>query len=266
MDHPTNSANTALDAIEAAWRPTLPSLGNVVVDQRWTRLGSVQDGSRAQWETLFSFAHTQEALVLDLVARSARLTTHHTQRNAPLHKDDVVEVFIGPESVDSPSYLELQASPAGILFDAWITNHTDFSAPNPERDLITSFYPEGTYRPKVQVLLDGESPSSFTAKQFQQGVAVNEWRTRFKIPCSTLAHPQGKSKSQSSSISSKHTRSRSWRVNVFRIQQVPNGREYQAWRPTGLIDFHRPSYFGELTLGAPKPDDVALGYPRNLTP
>ena len=263
MNHPTNSVNAAPDAIEATCLSTLPSLGHVVVDQRWTRLGSVQDGSRPQWETWFFLAHSQEALVLDIVARADRLTTRYTRHNDPLHKGDVVEVFIGPEIVDGPpSYLELQASPAGILFDAWITNRTDVSVPNPQRELLASFNPEGTDRPQVQVLLDGESPSSFTAQQFQQGVNVNEWRTRFKIPYSAIAHPQGKifrepqahgqRRSCKPSSSQTDLRNRSWRVNVFRIQQVPNGREYQSWRPTGLIDFHRPASFGEFSLPAPQ--------------
>jgi hypothetical protein len=40
-----------------------------------------------------------------------------------------------------------------------------------------------------------------------------------------------------------------WRLNVFRIDRTKKKNEFQAWSPTGRIDFHMPWHFGKLVFG-----------------
>jgi hypothetical protein len=38
-----------------------------------------------------------------------------------------------------------------------------------------------------------------------------------------------------------------WRINFYRIDEDRKGdRSYQAWSPTGAVDYHIPSCFGTL--------------------
>ncbi len=217
------------------------------VKRTWPTLRSVVDGAPCHYLTCFRFFHTEETLYLDVVANCRRLTTRFTDHNDPLHEDDVIELFLRapsagthelqqPNSTPGIRYLELQASPAGRLLDAWVSNRTDLEALNTDRNLELAYNTIGPSRPTVEALLDDHSPDQFSSADFAQGVNVRVWKVRFRIPLAGLELTQN--------------RASNWTANVFRIQRSASGVEHQAWKPTGRIDFHRPECFGRLQIEA----------------
>lgn len=227
-------------AIIAVGRHHPTPLIDIAIDDSWSNLNSVLDARPCQFATCFRFSHTDDLLLLDIVAQCQQLCCQQRQHNDPMHEDDVLEVFLEPPPKKrnvGHRYLELQVSPPGIMFDAWVTNRTEFLDPNAPRLLELSHNPIGPDASKVEVLLDGVPPARFSHRQFAAGIEVKEWRVRFSIPFRVFGHRRS-------------AHSDALRINVFRIQQIGTHREYQSWIPTGRLDFHRPDHFGNLLLGS----------------
>lgn len=216
-------------------------LQQTVVDDSWPQLLDVATGAACLHPTRFRWYQEPRCLVLDVIAECSVLQSRFRNANDPLYEADVIEVFLHVQGAGR-RYLELEASPAGCLFDAWIDNRTDLDDPLAERDLHTYFNAPGPHRPTLETLLDGTPPVELVG--LEGGLRVSEWRVRFTIPWVSLGFGECPGRGQST-----HPVCRGLlRCNVFRIQHYPGGREYQAWRPTGMLDFHRPQHFGTLSI------------------
>ncbi|MDQ3280730.1 MAG: carbohydrate-binding family 9-like protein [Acidobacteriota bacterium] len=138
------------------------------------------------------------------------------QHDAPLYEEDVVEIFLAPETLRH--YFELEVSPRGTLFDARI------DSPDGHRGTMSvdrEWNCDGLVAAVRSVIEKSGSTSTDTIVRvpfaaLERGVPIN---------------------------------GETWRVNFFRIDRHPDlGDEYSAWQPTlkTPADFHVPAAFGTL--------------------
>jgi len=134
-----------------------------------------------------------------------------TERDAPLWREDVFEVFLSPEE-PARTYFEFEVNPLGALFDARV------ESPSLGRDGM---------RVATEWSCDG-----FSARV---AVRPGRWSASIRIPLTPLC---GK------------TRPERWRANFYRVDRGAED-EYSAWSPTGVKppDFHVPEKFGVLRMG-----------------
>jgi hypothetical protein len=136
----------------------------------------------------------------------------HTQRDAPLWEEEVVEIFLAPGGGVPVRYIELQVNPLGTVFDAKVSN------PDGRRDTMN-----------VDAVWNAEGLESRVVRP-----AAGGWRVDIALPwrdvCDGEPPPE-------------------WRANFFRIERPRGGvPEFSCWSPTFVDppDFHRPSAFGRL--------------------
>ncbi|MGG4146531.1 carbohydrate-binding family 9-like protein [Paenibacillus algorifonticola] len=148
-------------------------------------------------------------LHIRFACRDLHIVSEFTQRDEPLYEQDVVEVFIDEEG-EGRRYMELEVSPNNVVFDAIIEN--DGSGGISSSDLMWQF---SGLQTSVQsddqgnVLYFIDIPASNFQRPFAPGLVFH--------------------------------------INLYRIDQDVRGtREYQAWRPTGAVNFHLPQHFGKL--------------------
>jgi hypothetical protein len=133
-----------------------------------------------------------------------------TERDGPLWKEDVFEVFLSPE--DPPrTYYELEVNPLGTLFDARV------SSPDLARATM-----------RVETAWDC---AGFAARVTR---GPGRWSASLRIPLGALCAGDPPAL---------------WRANFYRIDRGA-ADEYSAWAPTleDPPDFHVPERFGTLRL------------------
>ena len=164
----------------------------------------------------------------------------HRKRDDPVYEADAVELFLDPWASAGRVYLELDTSPAAVVFDALILNRTSKGAP--ERDITTL---PGWHCSGLVVRVkhaDGTQYGDGIAEQRAAGMAGEMpprpkpgWAAELALPLASLS-PSGR----------RATAGERWGWNAYRVDRSRRGDEYQAWRPTGRLDFHRPEAFGEI--------------------
>lgn len=128
----------------------------------------------------------------------------------PLYNQDVIEIFID-EHASGHRYIELEISPNNVVFDAIIEN--DGSGK------IMSTNLEWNADGLISKVVKSENMIDYYV-----AIPVHNFETE-------MFH------------------GKQLKVNFYRIDEDEDGkREYQAWRPTGAIQYHLPQYFGTLTL------------------
>ena len=147
------------------------------------------------------------ALHVLFVAEDAHPWATYTERDAPLYKEEVCEVFLDTEG-DGFSYYEIEVNPNNAVLDGCM------------RRVRNGFRKDFRWR--------CEGLQTVTRK-FEGG-----WAAELTIPFKSVA---GQSPSPG-------TR---WRANFTRIDRPPTAsRELSAWSPTGRAQFHIPERFGVL--------------------
>ena len=134
-----------------------------------------------------------------------------TERDAPLWREDVFEIFLSP--ADPPrAYFEFEVNPLGALLDACV------ESPNLRREGM-----------RVATEWDCEG---FAARV---SVRPGRWSASIRIPLAPLCAG---------------TPPERWRANFYRIDRGATD-EYSAWSPTlaDPPDFHVPERFGFLKIG-----------------
>lgn len=141
--------------------------------------------------------------------------TYH-RRDEPLYEQDVVEVFLAPETLTR--YYELEVSPNGTLFDAVI------DSPDGDR---------ATMRADRSWTCEGFVAAIRRITESSGTMSVD---TLLRVPFASLGRPVPADGEM-------------WRANFFRIDRhAEHGDEYSAWQPTMRepADFHVPAAFGSL--------------------
>lgn len=188
-------------------------------------LRDVVTGDAPRQATRVSLAWTGPALLLLFEAEDRRVASPFTAHDAPLHEAEVCEVFLAPYG-HGRVYYEVQVSPRGVLFDAVVLNRRDGLGAPRDQDTLTGWDPPGI---RAAVAVDGRlDPSEDAARS---------WCAALEIPLAALGPPAPPAPGES------------WGLGLFRIDRHPDGDEYQAWSPTGAVDFHVPQRFGVLTFG-----------------
>ncbi|WP_372634999.1 carbohydrate-binding family 9-like protein [Cohnella sp.] len=140
------------------------------------------------------------------------VVSQYTNRKDPLWEQDVVEMFIDEEG-KCRRYMELVVSPNGVLCDLMI-DHGDENEPD-----------------------RFQADTEWEAQGFERTIeADGDRRTyTFKLPFSNFSKAP-----EAGTL---------WRINFFRIDDEPDGtRHFQAWSPTGAINYHISDRFGKLIL------------------
>ena len=129
------------------------------------------------------------------------------ERDAPLYKEEVVEVFLDTEG-DGNGYFEIEVNPNNAVLDACM------------RRIRSGFRKD--FRWQCEGLR--------TAVRIFEG----GWAAELAIPFGSLS---GRCPAQGEA----------WRVNFTRIDRPKGEpRELSSWSPTGVDQFHMPERFGEL--------------------
>ncbi len=174
-------------------------------------LSDTVSGGDVREPTTFRACWSPEYVYFEVRCMDHYAVSRFTERDEPLYEQDVVELFIEcGEERDGP-YVELEVSPNNVVFDAKVWNDGNGGI----RAIDAAWNMEGL----LTEVEEGDSariyrmaiPTSYMAKKPAPGVA--------------------------------------WRLNVYRIDEDEAGvREFQAWSPTGAINFHLQSRFGELVF------------------
>jgi len=152
----------------------------------------------------------EDMLCFQFVCLDPYAVSDFTQHDDPLYEQDVIEIFID-ELGTGKRYIELEVSPNNVIFDAII--HNDGTGTITETDLAWNVSNLQTYVVKENDTLVYYVVIS--SENFDQPL----------------------------------THDRSLNVNFYRIDEKEDGtREYQAWSPTGAIQYHLPEKFGTLIL------------------
>ena len=144
-----------------------------------------------------------------------------TQRNEYLWQEEVVEVFIDVDDVRE-TYVEIEVSPANIIFDSYIVDPENINLP-----ATASFNLPGL---RTGVTVQG------TINQRED--IDNSWTVEIAIPFEDLANLTTEKVSPETEI----------KLNFYRLDKN-QGEEPSsyAWSPTGK-SFHKPSVFGKLVF------------------
>jgi len=184
-------------------------------------LGNVVDGSTPSNPTSVQIGIWNQFLFVRFNCISNTLRAKLTQPGAPVWEEEAVEVFLQPPDT-SNTYYEIDLNPLNTLTQLRIYNNGE---PGTKRVYKgdSSWHCSGL---KTRVWIEGLMNRPGQCKS---------WVAELAIPFPDLTthrpvFPAG------------------WRANFFRVDAGGNPLSYQAWQPTGQIDFHRMEYFAQLKL------------------
>lgn len=182
------------------------------------RLRSAIDGAAPRLPTSVTLYYDDDYLSILFSGADDAICATWLEHDAPLYEEDVVEVFLSP---DSPTeYFEIEVNPLATLFDARVVS--------PDGERQTMRVDRGWTCEGLVAAVRVEKESS--------GVMTVE--TIVRIPFFALER-------------STPGEGETWRANLFRIDRSPRGDEFSAWQPTlrRPADFHVPAAFGTLRFG-----------------
>jgi hypothetical protein len=177
-----------------------------------------------RFPTKLRLLYDKDNLYVAFEAQDEDITCPYENRDDPTYDHEAVELFIMPNVV-APAlgpYIELQASPKGIIFDAAFTGR--------RRGMDTRFNAGQTVGTHIDGTLNVDD-------QKDKGF-VSEWIVPFAKMRGVKSAPKAGDE---------------WRMNAFRIEKFRrNGQvqgEYTAWSPPLVGDFHNTEKFGRMKFG-----------------
>lgn len=174
-------------------------------------LVDVVTGLSPRQKTRVRACWTDEILYMRFECEDDNIVSPYTERDDPLYEADVVECFLDPIG-DGRAYYEFNVSPHNVVFDAYIT----IQPGEPK-----GFHPEWNAEHLCTSVFYVNAPE----RQVIYELAIPFEDLKVKTP----------------EVDS------CCRVNWFRIDQDMFGaRSYDAWSPTGAVNFHMPERFGAL--------------------
>ncbi len=182
-------------------------------------LVGAEDGSAVRWGTEVRALWSSIGLAVRFRCHDSDPWATLSKRDAPLWREEVVEVFLGDPNGGRDEYFELEVNPLGALFDARVRN------------------PSGD-RTVAPLHVD----PAWSCKGILWGVGRErtgkDWWAVFALPWSGLEAREVP---------------RQLRANFYRVERPrdPDAvEELSAWSPPlrAPADFHLPSRFGTLLL------------------
>ncbi|MNN29689.1 hypothetical protein D3C76_231190 [compost metagenome] len=179
----------------------------------WERIAQVElvdtvTGEAVRESTQIRACWTASAWYVQFRCKDHYAVSDFENRDDPLYEQDVVELFIDEEG-NGTQYIEVEVSPFNVVFDARI-----------------SWEREGVIHVDTDWDLEG-----LETRVVSEAPDVRTYELCFPLE----------------SFARKPQVGTEWRVNFYRIDEQDDGeREYQAWGPTGAVNYHLPSRFGRL--------------------
>lgn len=161
-----------------------------------------------------------DALVVRFVCVDPEPWATLAERDAPLWREEVVELFVAPGAATPKRYFELEVNPLGAIFDAVV------DSPLGDRRGMT-----------VDVAWNCPGLEASAAIDRAAGL----WRAEMVVPWAAIGDG-------SEAIEP-------WRLNLLRVERprppddaAAGAAEFSAWSPTFVepADFHRPKNFASL--------------------
>lgn len=206
-------------AQEPAWKSA--PLASPMVDPV---TGGRFDGQPTAIQSLWN----DEGLFFYLRMTDTHVWGNYRRRDDPLWEEENIELFLDPLR-DGKDYLEIQVSPANVIFDALFA-HADTRDLDREKrhtvpGLRTAVHVQGTLN------RDGDNDVYWSVELFVPFASLPQF-----------AFDEAGGYTQTG-------------INLFRYDRpTATPAEVSAWAPVGPGSFHRPERFGELRLtGKPTP-------------
>ena len=175
------------------------------------------DGSgAAQQQTALRICHDADALYVRFDCDDRDIWGTLTRRDDPIYDEEVVEVFLAAGAETPTEYAEIELSPNGVLFDAWIQNPTD---------------------DRAQMVVDTAWDWAGIRWHTERIDAEKRWWAVLVLPWAGIV----------ADVSLPTV----WRANFYRIERPRDSTpEFSCWSPTltDPADFHRPGRFGTLRM------------------
>jgi hypothetical protein len=220
VSDPTGGASAAIGL--PRW--TLPELALVPrpdsADSDWAAIPGralvlATDGSPLRQATTVRAAWHAESLLVRFECADADAWGTYRERDDPLWREEVVELFLAPGEATPGRYVEIEISPHGTLFDAWIDN------------------PDGS-----RTTMRSDVAWNWPGLLWRVGRlgAADDWWAELQLPLRALVPAPSPLPDR-------------WRANFYRVErprrpELPE--ELGAWSPTlrDPPDFHVPERFG----------------------
>jgi len=162
-------------------------------------------------ETIVRGCWSEKFLCFQYICQDAYIRSEFTKHDEPLYEQDVIELFIDEEG-KGIHYIELEISPHNVIFDAKITNDGQGKIKSTDISWDVDGLISEVQKPQLNMLV-----------------------YYVYIPAHNFEAPLEKGKVL--------------KGNFYRIDEQKSGeREYQAWRPTGAVNYHLSQAFGNLIL------------------
>lgn len=168
--------------------------------------------------TAFTIAHSDTAIYIDFFVRCNYLRAVNTANNSDVYQDSCVEFFVAPEGADHYYNFE---------FNCIGTAHAARRKSRHESTPLTDAQIDSIRR-----------LSSCGTRPFEELQGIFSWNLAVGIPLELIGqayHPGEQLK---------------LRANFYKCADATSDPHYLSWSPidTPAPDFHRPEFFGEITL------------------
>jgi len=196
-----------------------------ITDPAWERaepatLVLTADGGAARQPTTVRLLWSDRYLYVAFHCVDTDVWGTFRNRDDSVCSEEAVEIFIDPRC-RGRSYVEIEVSPHNVIYDLYILNDPRFGKIRALKEwdclgLVTKTYVEGP--------IDTRDDDN-TFWSCEMAIPHLEIHDAPNIP------PEVGDR---------------WRVNLYRIDRHPTGDEFQAWSPTGIVNYHIPDKFGVL--------------------
>ena len=163
-------------------------------------------------------------LFIAFICNDPDIWTTFTQRDEHLWEEEVVEVFLDTDREPS-TYVEIEVSPANVLFDSYIVDPVHIDVPATKQYDLSAI--------QTAVAVEGTLN--------RRDDRDRRWTVEIAIPLAEVI------KDAKGVVPGQTT----WRINFYRINADGGGKSTgYAWSPTGAR-FHKPEVFGVVRFGGP---------------
>jgi len=171
-------------------------------------------GNSPKMTTMVKSIWSDKYLYFLFVCKDDFIKATMTSFNDKLYEEDVVEIFLDDNN-DIKTYIEIEINPLNAVLHYQVNN-------NLKGDILTYARVDNCIQSAVRI------NNSASEISYEIAIPFTEFVTSFNTP------PKSGD---------------SWGMNLFRIDRGEDTEdEYSAWSPTGVLNFHKPEFFGKINF------------------
>lgn len=193
---------------DAAWQKAEPMQFKLTVDGGEPRFATT---ARMLWD--------DEYLYVGYHCEDKDIWATMTERDDHLWEEEVVEIFIDPDS-DRKGYVEIEVNPLNTLLDLYILNRNNRPA--------KSMFCWDSEEIRHAVHVDGNLAQHDGTDSFWSVEIAMPWED---FPTAPNLPPKAGDV---------------WLMNLYRIDHFEGEQELSTWSPTGAPNYHMPASFREI--------------------